>query len=225
MNINDLPPELLLHIMSYIPQRDLIISVNRVCISWNELCLSQSLWTRVDYFVTYMNIVEPLDHFYNVQHYVKYLYIPDTCLRQVFLYYRQLKFLNVALLHITDTMKENRADSFFENLTTRFPNLTSLKFTVSGKINMSKFLRDLCKLNLETINITCNQFISLDDDLLYFITKQPLLKHLFLHGWYKLRDETIAKILDGFPNISSAGLSIKHISNKAFTTSTKYTVI
>lgn len=223
MNINDLPPELLLHIMSYIPQRDLIISVNRVCTSWNELCLSQSLWTRVHYFETYKNIVEPLDHFYNVQHYVKYLSIDASCLHQVFLYYRQLKFLNATSLLITDTMQEARADSFFENLTTRFPNLTSLRCTVSVRINMRQCLRDLCKLNLETIYITSYHLVSLDDDLLYFINKQPHLKHLFLYGWYKLRDETIAKILDGFPNISSVDLYIKYISSNAFTTSTKYT--
>lgn len=223
MNINDLPPELLLHIMSYIPQRDLILSVNRVCASWNELCLSQSLWTRVNYFHTYKNIVEPLDHFYNVQHYVQDLSIPATFLHQVFLYYRQLKFFNATSLHITHTIQEDGADSFFENLTTRFPNLTSLRCTVSVRINMRQCLRDLCKLNLETINITSYHLVSLDDDLLYFINRQPHLKHLILYGWYKLRDETIAKILDGFPNISSIDLDTKYISSKAFTTSTKYT--
>jgi hypothetical protein len=67
---------------------------------------------------------------------------------------------------------------------------------VSGRINLRQYLLDLCKLNLETTDITCINFVSLDDDLLYFITKQSHLKHIFLQGWYKLRDERIAKILD-----------------------------
>jgi hypothetical protein len=125
MNINDLPPALLLHIMSYIHQRHLIISVNRVCTSWNELCISQSLWTQVSYFVTYEHIVEPLHHFYNVHHYVKDLSTTATYLHQVFLYYRQLKFLNATSLDIKYPIGQDAPECFVDNLTTRFPNLTS----------------------------------------------------------------------------------------------------
>jgi len=49
MNINDIPSELLLHIFSYLPQRDLFITTDQVCQYWRHLCLSPPLWKNIEY--------------------------------------------------------------------------------------------------------------------------------------------------------------------------------
>jgi hypothetical protein len=48
MNINYLPPEVLTKIFSYLPQHDLLTAVNIVCLYWNEVAFSSSLWKTID---------------------------------------------------------------------------------------------------------------------------------------------------------------------------------
>jgi hypothetical protein len=49
MHINYLPPEVLTKIFSYLPQHGLLTAVNIVCLYWNEVAFSNSLWKTIEF--------------------------------------------------------------------------------------------------------------------------------------------------------------------------------
>jgi hypothetical protein len=48
MNINELPPELLVNIFQYLGQEALLFSVSHICRHWYHVTKSVSLWHYVD---------------------------------------------------------------------------------------------------------------------------------------------------------------------------------
>jgi hypothetical protein len=48
MDINDLTPEVLTKIFSYLPQLDLLTTINTVCHYWNNVAFSSSLWKTIN---------------------------------------------------------------------------------------------------------------------------------------------------------------------------------
>ena len=48
MDDNYLPPEVLTKIFSYLPQLDLLTTINAVCHYWNEVAFARPLWKTVD---------------------------------------------------------------------------------------------------------------------------------------------------------------------------------
>ena len=48
MDINDLTPEALTKIFSYLPQLDLLTTINTVCHYWNNVAFSSSLWKTIN---------------------------------------------------------------------------------------------------------------------------------------------------------------------------------
>jgi hypothetical protein len=48
MDINNIPREALTKIFSYLPQLDLLTTINIVCRSWNKVAFSSSLWKTIN---------------------------------------------------------------------------------------------------------------------------------------------------------------------------------
>jgi len=85
MDINYLPPEVLTKIFSYLPQLDLLTSINTVCHYWNEVAFSSSLWKTID--IAYITddtldiYLQNIDHY---QHFVQILLINRDYLMKFF---------------------------------------------------------------------------------------------------------------------------------------------
>ena len=222
MNINDIPLELLLHIFSYLPQRDLINTTDRVCQYWRQLCLSPPLWRNVEYSSIYGNFYRTFEHFFQIQSYVSKLTIIDGNLIGFFEDHRKLQFLNLKTLDLSD-IEVGNSEAVFGKIIERCPNLENIKFySDSRRFNMEHSLSKLSDLELLTIDMGYfSGTQTLDENLILFLKRQPRLKKLVLRGWYAISNTTISDILDYFPNILSFYIDNDNISNEAFTRSDK----
>jgi hypothetical protein len=223
MNINDIPSELLLHIFSYLPQRDLINTTDQVCQYWRQLCLSPPLWRNVEYLSIYGNFYCTFEHLFQLQSYVRKLKIPSGNLIGFFKDHRKLQFLNLKTLDLSD-MPVRNSEAVFGKIIERCPNLENIKFYSDRRpYNMEHSLSKLSDLELLTIDMGyfCGTQ-TLDENLILFLKRQPRLKKLVLRGWHAISNTTISDILDYFPNILSFYIDNNdNISNEAFTRSDK----
>lgn len=218
MNINDIPSELLLHIFSYLPQRDLYITTDQVCQYWRQLCLSPPLWRNVEYSSIYGDLSHAFEHLFQIQSYVTKLTITPGNMINFFGFQPKLQFLNLKTLDLSDRLVVSEV--FFDKIIQRCPNLENIKFVSDGRFNMEHCLSKLSDLELLTIDI--GYFYgtrTLDKNLISLLKRQPHLKKLALRGWTKISNSTISDILDYFPNIISFYLNNINISNVAFTRS------
>ena len=218
MNINDIPSELLLHIFSYLPQRDLYITTDQVCQYWRQLCLLSPLWRNVEYSSIYGDFSHAFEHLFQIQSYVTKLTITPGNMINFFGFQRKLQFLNLKTLDLSDRLVVSEV--FFDKIIQRCPNLENIKFVSDGRFNMEHCLSKLSDLELLTIDI--GYFYgtrTLDENLISLLKRQPHLKKLALRGWTKISNITISDILDYFPNIISFYLNNINISNVVFTRS------
>lgn len=100
MEINDLPPELIVTIFKFISKEEILKTVHNVCIMWMELSMSASLWTQVDLdrLVT-QNILSKAKLFSimsNVLNHVQHLTVSPKLLES---YFAQTKAANLGHVH------------------------------------------------------------------------------------------------------------------------------
>ena len=218
MNINDIPSELLLHIFSYLPQRDLFITTDQVCQYWRQLCLSPPLWKHVKYSAIRGDFSHPFEQLLQMQSYVTKLTITADYIDNLFGFQRKLTFLNLKTLGVSDRFVAS--EDFFDKIIQRCPNLENIKIQAGS--NMEHGLSKLSDLDLLTIDIGhFHGTRTLDENIILLLKKQPRLKKLALHGWNNNTGSNIiiSDILDYFPNISSLYLSALNTSSVALTRS------
>ncbi|VDI09504.1 Hypothetical predicted protein [Mytilus galloprovincialis] len=210
MNINDIPSELLLHILSYVPQSDLFTNIDQVC----------DLWKHVDYTEIYGDYSQPFEHVRRIQNFVKSLTITPGHIIEFFGFQRKLQFVNLKSLDVSDNLVVSEV--FFDKIIQRCPNLKKIKFISGTRINMEHCLEKLKGLNLTELDI--GYFYgtrTLDDELISLLRKQPELTKLALRGWKTLKDSSIASILNDCTKLNSFYLFNGHTSNGAFMVSEK----
>ena len=72
MNINYLPPEVVTTIFSYLPQLDLLTTINTVSHYWNEVAFSRSLWKTIE--IAYFTDDDKFDiYLQNIDHYREFV--------------------------------------------------------------------------------------------------------------------------------------------------------
>ena len=218
MNINDIPTELLLNIFSYLPQRDLLITTEGVCIYWRQLCLSPPRWKNIKYSAKIGNFSHKFEQLFQIQSYVTKLTITPNSRANLFGFQRIIHFLNLKMLDVCD--KHVLSEVFFDKIIQRCPNLEHIKFTTGGIFNMEHCLSKLSDLELLTIDVGYFK-TEIDENIFSLLKKQPRLKKLALHGANGniSNNITISDILDYFPNLTSFYLSGTKTSNLAFTRS------
>jgi len=164
MNINDIPTELLLHIFSYLPQRDLFITTDQVCQYWRQLCLSPPLWKHVKYSAIRGDCSHSVEQLLQIQSYVTQLKIAAGDIDNLFGFQQKLHFLNLKTLDVSD--KFVASEDFFDKIVQRCPNLENIKIWAGS--NMEHGLSKLSDLDLLTIDVG------------YFDGTQTLDENLFL---------------------------------------------
>lgn len=215
MNINDIPSELLLHILSYVPQSDLFTNIDQVCDLWKQLAFTSCLWKHVDYTEIYGDYSNAFGHMHRIQNFVKSLTITPGHIIDFFGFQRKLQFVNLKSLDVSDKLVVSEV--FFDKIIQRCPNLEKIKFISDSRFNMGHCLEKLKGLNLTELDI--GYFYgtrTLDDELISLLRKQPDLTKLALRGWNTLKDSSIASILNDFTNLNSFYLFNGQTSNDAF---------
>ena len=220
MNVNDIPTELLLHIFSYLPQRDLFITTDQVCQYWRQLCLSPPLWKHVKYSAIRGDFSHLFEQLLQIQSYVTQLEIKAHDIDNLFGFQQKLHFINLKTLDVYDNFVAS--EDFFDKIIQRCPNLENIKIQAGS--NMEHGLSKLSDLDLLTIDIGhFHGTRTLDENLILLLKNQPRLKKLALRAGFKnvIRNITISTsdILDYFPNISSLYLSHLNTSTVALTRS------
>ncbi|XP_063402172.1 uncharacterized protein LOC134686436 [Mytilus trossulus] len=213
MLVIDLPPEVLLKIFSYLHQRDLVHGVSLVCDVWNELSLWPRLWKHLAFNLAYDDPDQSYSHFAKINSFVCTLVIHPTHLYQIlgnYLFaFSGIQLSNLEYLHLTDPVSGYLVDTIVQNL-------TSIKYFQAyfgSKFDMQRCLKLLEGLKMISIDFGWYGPQNIDNNLIRFLTKQSCLKKLVLRGWYTLRSETVALILNDFNNIETLYLSNSEISN------------
>lgn len=213
MLVTDLPPEVLLQIFSYLHPRDLVHGVSLVCDVWNELSLWPRLWKHLAFNLTYDDPDQSYAHFAKINNFVCTLVIHPTHLYQILGNHRfvfsGIQLSNLEHLHLTELVSGYLVDTIVQNL-------TSIKhFTAffDSKFDMQRCLKLLEELQMISIDFGWYGLQNINNNLIQFLTKQSCLKKLVLRGWYSLRSETVALILNDYNNIEQLYLSNSEISN------------
>ena len=170
MSINYLPPEMMLHIFSYLPQRDLSITTIQVCQYWKQLCLSSPLWKHVKYSAIRGDFSHPFEQLLQMQSHVTKLTITAENIHYLFGFQRKLTFLNLKTLDVSDSFVAS--EDFFDKIIQRCPNLENIKIQAGS--NLEHGLSKLSDLDLLTIDIGhFHGTRTLDENIILLLKKQP----------------------------------------------------
>ena len=116
MDINDLPSEVLTKIFSYLPQLDLLTTINTVCHHWNKAAFSRSLWKTIN--INY-STDDKLDiYLQNIAHYrdfVQNLAIKRDHLIKFFDIRKTRNLSNLRNLQITSYQPDEDLNSAYSN--------------------------------------------------------------------------------------------------------------
>ncbi|XP_063399733.1 uncharacterized protein LOC134684377 [Mytilus trossulus] len=112
MDINDIPLELLVIILSYIPQNELYHTISRVCRHWNKLSILPDFWRTFFYddlskiprssSEKYSKMENRVAHIRNIQNFIQDLSITRTGIQDIKNSKSDIVFSNLKHLHIPD---------------------------------------------------------------------------------------------------------------------------
>ena len=209
MHINYLPPEVLTKIFSYLPQHGLLTAVNIVCLYWNEVAFSNSLWKTID--IT-DSTDDDLDiYLQNIAHYkdfVQNLLIKSDHLMKFFDIGKNLNLSNLTNLQIMNYLpyKEVRFCKYIVDL---YPGIVSIRFRIFRSADIFGCLSVLSNLQLRDFDIYTSRggdTMALNKIISEFISKQCSLQSLSIHC-SELESETIRKLLKNKKDLTCLDLS------------------
>ncbi|CAC5403233.1 unnamed protein product [Mytilus coruscus] len=163
MEINKLPPEVIVWIFRYLPREELI-QAKVICKLWYQLSKSKMLWksvTAISYInnedeTTQINIV--LQNILINSHQIQNLKISPLELKLILRQSPEVKFAN--LLHLVLAVDRVYGTSLFNLISERCPNLKTLKFSCFSWQTWKTTASFLTKLPLEEIDMAFE-----DDDI------------------------------------------------------------
>jgi len=206
MDINCLPPEVLTKIFSYLPQLDLLTTINTVCHYWNEVAFSSSLWKTID--IDDSNNQDRLIYLQNIAQYrdfVQNLFIyPDQLIK--FFDIRKCRyFSNLRNLQIKNYLHNEYS---FKNIVDLCPGIVAIECSILKSVDLSI----LSNLQLRNFDIHINNIskgenkIALNKIMYEFIPNQCSLQSLSIRCPVS-ESETIIKLLRNLKDLTCLDLS------------------
>ena len=209
MDINDIPPEVLTKIFSYLPQLDLLKTINTVCQYWNEVAFSCSLWKTID--VTYSTDNELDIYLQNIDHYrefVQNLLITRAHLITFFDIRKNRNLSNLRNLEMSRDTPVRYVDDC-QNIVDLYPGIVAFKLWKMKSPHIFDCLSLLSKLQLRDFEIYLPkgaERMTLDKLVCEFIPKQPSLQRLSIHSEV-MQTENIIKLLGHLKDLTCLHLS------------------
>ena len=204
MDINNIPPEVLTKIFSYLPQLDLLTTINTVCRSWNEVAFSSSLWKTINI----ENCKDDMLDIYieNIAHYREFVQnlMIDSSYLMKFIAIRENQ--NLSNLRNLQIKEYPHGEYFYDNIVDAYPGIVAIQCSISRSEDLS-ILSNLQLRNFE-INMRPESDDSSQNDRMYeFISKQCSLQSLSIHC-LAIRSEPIIKSLRNLKDLTCLNLSM-----------------
>jgi hypothetical protein len=211
MDINDLPPEVLTMIFSYLTQLDLLTTINTVCHYWNKVAFSRSLWKTIN--ITHSTDDDINIYLQNMAHYrdfVENLLIKSVNLIKLFDIRKNRNLSNLRSLQIPDYLYDKEARCICKNIVELYPGIVAIGITISNKTDIVSFLSVLSNLQLRDFDISMQvlrpwNIIALDKIICEFISKQCSLQSLRIEG-STLESRAFIKLLRNLNNLTCLSL-------------------
>ena len=207
MDINDLPPEVLTKIFSYLPQIDLLTTINTVCHYWNKVAFSRSLWKTINIY-TYRHIDIYLQNIAHYRDFVQNLTTDSVSFMKFFDIEKNRNLSNLRNLQIPDYLCDQRARSVCKNIVELYPGIVSIRISIFLSADTVGFFSVLSNLQFRDFDINIAKTrngIALDKIICEFISKQCSLQS-FRIGC-SVENETILKLLRNLNDLTCLDLS------------------
>ena len=204
MDINNIPREALTKIFSYLPQLDLLTTINIVCRSWNKVAFSSSLWKTINI----ENCNDDMLDIYlqNIAHYrdfVQNLMIDSSYLMKFIAIRKNQNLSNLRNLQIK---KYPPDEDFYDDIVDAYSGIVAIQCRISKSVDLS-ILSNLQLRNFEINMSPESDDILQNDRMCEFISKLCSLQSLSIHC-FALRSETIIKSLRNLKDLTCLDLSI-----------------
>lgn len=228
MDINSLPPELIIWILTYLTKEELIYA-KYVCKYWWNISQSQCLWKSLN-LVTFHVSSETeqqtlLKNALNNSDKIKYLKIPPELLRKLLLYrdgnniveirvkhHKPINFHNVAYLHLAKFRVYS--SEIFSLIASRCQNVKSLTFKCSTASVLKEAFQAMAELKLAEIDITCDEDDAISTTLIKaLIENYPGLNKLSMTA---SSNEEVRLILRKFKQLYSLWAPRSLVSSSSF---------
>jgi hypothetical protein len=217
MDINDLPSEVLTKIFSYLPQLDLLTTINTVCHHWNKAAFSRSLWKTIN--INY-STDDKLDiYLQNIAHYrdfVQNLAIKRDHLIKFFDIRKTRNLSNLRNLQITSYQPD---EDISNNIVNLYPGIVAIKFRIFKSDRIFGCLSVLSNLQLRDLDLYASgdrDKMALNIMICEFISKQCSLQSLSIHCSV-LQSDTIIKLLGNLKDLTCLSLRSTGVDGCVFT--------
>ena len=228
MDINSLPPELFVWILTYLTKEELVYA-KYVCKYWWKISQSQCLWKSLNLVTFHVsNETEQqtvLKNVLNNSDKIKYLKIPAELLRKLLLYrddinivesgvkhHKPINFHNVVYLHLAKFRVYS--SEIFSLIASRCQNVKSLTFKSSTASVLKEAFQAMAELKLEEIDITCDEDDAISTTLIkVLIENYPGLNKLSMTAF---SNEEVTLILRKFKQLYSLRAPRSLVSSSSF---------
>lgn len=221
MTINKLPPEVLVKILSFLTQKDLLFVIRNVCHIWRDLTTSMCLWNYVEYIYEYRK--DKLNRFYRslakhklVNHIVN-LKITEELFWKLLKYDKHVKFASLKSIDISADLL--RSGKIFAEICNRCPCLESIKIWAVVGVDVKNMFKVLSKKKFIDFDVGYyneDKQQDFDKHFLSFLATQPNIQQLSLRTLHSHDEHDLARIIEGNPHITTLCLSSNYVSNQLF---------
>ncbi|CAG2250290.1 unnamed protein product [Mytilus edulis] len=228
MDINNIPLELLIKFLSYIPQNDLYHTISQVCRHWNKLSILPDFWRTFNYDELsilsrssaeqyfYLKMENRVAHIRNIQTFIQKLSINRFGFQEIQNSRSQIAFSDLKHLHITDEI----SGQLCKDVLKRCSKLHALDLQMYNTMIYSFDL--ICGLNLKEIKLCLLLLASktINNDLTFLTETNPNLEKLALDvtvRYGNLLDAGVhLQILNQCRNLKTLALRNFSVSSKGF---------
>ena len=206
--MNAVPDDMLLEIFSYVSQKEVILSVRRVCVRWYKVSYTGDLWHTID-LTKYKEksiqaaMVSNLKH---IQDHVKTLTVAPRLLQTIFNNHIW-QFLTLKQLHLTSLVGQTTTILGEPNL--RYPRLE--KVTFESFTDNDMILSAFSDFTIDTLSWKYNGPFSSFRDSIVTLNKMENLQKIRIH-LYNLDNESLNYLLKNCKILTSLELYICNLN-------------
>ncbi|XP_063400517.1 F-box/LRR-repeat protein 17-like [Mytilus trossulus] len=219
MNIDELPPELLVKIFSHLSQDDLFTVIDKVCVNWREQLLHEpSLWRKINFpYHIWIDFSKYTKQFTNIASHIQELTIAEHRLQQVLNYGGNMMFSNLKVIHVSlDTY------DFCNEIVKRCPVIETVGLSIQDalRVDIEKCLKIFESIMLKGLLIEYRgEREKFNRAMTSFLRKQPALQELVVTTEKIFADNVFKDLFKLCPEITKFHCGEDCISNSVFTDS------